>query len=443
MNGRDPHDAVIPGELQLVGQGARGIGKGRHLLTLREVCTDSAMEKTIKVCIRYWNRSHIPMGDPPQTCLNAPLATTAGDDKSARRGRTFANQPDPRHGRSVDAPPRRPCLCCNATTPHHSDRPNWPSRTRIPQRVCHELADPMQTPDVARDRRRGGRFRGLVEWLRSGRLHASGRRADTGASPRGGRPAAAGAARVGTLRSPSRPPVPTNSSSRCTQDMTGVNPDIARLIANALGLNIEIAVTNFDSIIPGLAADRTTYLRLLPLTPTAERMQQLDFVDYVQMGSALVVPTGNPNGVTFDALCGKPSRAAQGLVPVGGQRPDDQRDLLRGRPAVIGDLSVSGHHPGRGFHAQRPDRLSSAPTRPSSATRRGRTPGSRYPPRTTSPRSRSARPRATRPCRRWPPPWSTSSPPPSTARCWTTTAWTRWPSPMPGSTSNNRGRTRA
>lgn len=89
-----------------------------------------------------------------------------------------------------------------------------------------------------------------------------------------------------------------------TQDMTGVNPDIARLIADGLGMNVEIAVTNFDSIIPGLAADRYD-LTVSSMTPTADRLQQLDFVDYIQMGSALVVPTGNPNSVTFEGLCGR------------------------------------------------------------------------------------------------------------------------------------------
>ena len=34
-------------------------------------------------------------------------------------------------------------------------------------------------------------------------------------------------------------------------------------------------------------------------------MKQLDFVDYVQMGSALAVPTGNPQDLSFDGLCGK------------------------------------------------------------------------------------------------------------------------------------------
>jgi polar amino acid transport system substrate-binding protein len=33
-------------------------------------------------------------------------------------------------------------------------------------------------------------------------------------------------------------------------------------------------------------------------------MEQLDFVDYVQMGSALAVPAGNPKHISLDTLCG-------------------------------------------------------------------------------------------------------------------------------------------
>ncbi|GAA1236024.1 polar amino acid transport system substrate-binding protein [Microbacterium phyllosphaerae] len=109
----------------------------------------------------------------------------------------------------------------------------------------------------------------------------------------------------GTLRVaiPTNEP-PTQFYREGTQEMTGINPDIARLIAGALGLDLEIDVTTFDTIIPGMSAGRYD-LTVSSMTPTEERMKQLDFVDYVQMGSALAVPTGNPQDLSFDGLCGK------------------------------------------------------------------------------------------------------------------------------------------
>ena len=96
---------------------------------------------------------------------------------------------------------------------------------------------------------------------------------------------------------------PTQFYREGTKEMTGLNPDVASLVADALGLKLEVVVSNFDSIIPGHAADRFD-MTVASMTPTEERMEALDFVEYVNMGSALVVPKGNPDKVDFDALCG-------------------------------------------------------------------------------------------------------------------------------------------
>jgi polar amino acid transport system substrate-binding protein len=126
----------------------------------------------------------------------------------------------------------------------------------------------------------------------------------------------------GTLRIaiPTNEP-PTQFYREGTQEMTGVNPDIARLIAGALGLKTEIDVTTFDAIIPGMSAGRYD-LTVSSMTPTKERMKQLDFVDYVQMGSALAVPSGNPAHIDFDTLCGKKVAVLKGSYQLTVNVPD-------------------------------------------------------------------------------------------------------------------------
>ncbi|BCW57020.1 transporter substrate-binding domain-containing protein [Arthrobacter sp. StoSoilB20] len=97
---------------------------------------------------------------------------------------------------------------------------------------------------------------------------------------------------------------PTQFYREGTQEMTGTNPDVARLIGQALGVKVEIQVANFDSIIPGLAANRYD-MTVSSMTPTEKRMEVLDFVDYMQIGSAIAVPKGNPAGIKDqNALCG-------------------------------------------------------------------------------------------------------------------------------------------
>ncbi|MFP3579711.1 ABC transporter substrate-binding protein [Arthrobacter sp. SIMBA_036] len=98
---------------------------------------------------------------------------------------------------------------------------------------------------------------------------------------------------------------PTQFYREGTQEMTGTNPDVARLIGDALGVKVDIQVTNFDSIIPGLAANRYD-MTVSSMTPTTKRMEVLDFVDYMQIGNAIAVPKGNPAGIKDEhALCGK------------------------------------------------------------------------------------------------------------------------------------------
>ncbi|WP_219816665.1 ABC transporter substrate-binding protein [Arthrobacter sp. ZGTC131] len=98
---------------------------------------------------------------------------------------------------------------------------------------------------------------------------------------------------------------PTQFYREGTQDMTGTNPDVARLIGQSLGVKVEIHVANFDSIIPGLAAGRYD-MTVSSMTPTAKRMEVLDFVDYMQMGNSIAVPSGNPQGISNEgSLCGK------------------------------------------------------------------------------------------------------------------------------------------
>ncbi len=41
------------------------------------------------------------------------------------------------------------------------------------------------------------------------------------------------------------------------------------------------------------------------MSPSAERMKVLDFVDYYQSGSGIGVAPGNPENLTVDTLCGK------------------------------------------------------------------------------------------------------------------------------------------
>jgi polar amino acid transport system substrate-binding protein len=126
---------------------------------------------------------------------------------------------------------------------------------------------------------------------------------------------------------------PTQFYKEGTRYMTGVNPDIARLIGKALGLDVEIKVVNFDSIIPGMAAGRYD-MTVSSMTPTDKRIAVLDFVDYLQVGNAIVVTKGAPP-LTQDTLCGKRVGVLIGSYQLTTNIPDyDQKCVAAGRPPI-------------------------------------------------------------------------------------------------------------
>jgi polar amino acid transport system substrate-binding protein len=126
---------------------------------------------------------------------------------------------------------------------------------------------------------------------------------------------------------------PTQFYKAGTRYMTGVNPDIARLIGEALGLEVEIKVVNFDSIIPGMAAGRYD-MTVSSMTPTDKRIAVIDFVDYLQVGNAIVVAKGAPS-LTQDTLCGRRVGVLIGSYQLTTNIPDyDQKCVAAGRPPI-------------------------------------------------------------------------------------------------------------
>ena len=126
---------------------------------------------------------------------------------------------------------------------------------------------------------------------------------------------------------------PTQFYKEGTRYLTGVNPDIARLIGEALGLEVEIKVVNFDSIIPGMAAGRYD-MTVSSMTPTDKRIAVIDFVDYMQIGNAIVVAKGRPR-LTQEALCGRRVGVLIGSYQLTTNIPDyDQKCVASGQPPI-------------------------------------------------------------------------------------------------------------
>ena len=90
-----------------------------------------------------------------------------------------------------------------------------------------------------------------------------------------------------------------------TEIEDGLDIDIARAIAEALGVEIEFINTGFDGLIPALQTAEFDIL-VSAMTIRPEREEQIDFVPYITVGTGILVPTGNPDNIqTLDDLCGR------------------------------------------------------------------------------------------------------------------------------------------
>jgi polar amino acid transport system substrate-binding protein len=85
----------------------------------------------------------------------------------------------------------------------------------------------------------------------------------------------------------------------------GFDVDAAKAVADRLGLEIEIRSTGFDALVPDLQAGRCDIV-WSALYVSETRLEVADAVPYMATGQVVMVPIGNPPGITQETdLCGK------------------------------------------------------------------------------------------------------------------------------------------
>lgn len=99
----------------------------------------------------------------------------------------------------------------------------------------------------------------------------------------------------------------------------GFDIDIITAISKQLGLTPKIDVVEFPTVVPGLASKRFD-VAVSSLTITPERLQTLDMLAYMKVGTGILVPSGNPDGIhSIGDLCGHTvgvSKGSANLVPL-------------------------------------------------------------------------------------------------------------------------------
>ena len=114
----------------------------------------------------------------------------------------------------------------------------------------------------------------------------------------------------------------------------GMDADLAKAIAQVMGLTANVQNIPFDSIIPGLAAGKYD-LGMSSFTDTKDREKTVDFVTYATAGTSFFVQaSGGPNIATLDDLCGHKVGAEKGTTQADDATAQSKKCTDAGKPAV-------------------------------------------------------------------------------------------------------------
>jgi len=94
----------------------------------------------------------------------------------------------------------------------------------------------------------------------------------------------------------------------------GIDPDLAAELGRKLGVRFAFSNVAFDELIPALRSGRFDLI-ISSMTATAERAQQISFIEYFQAGTSIMVAKGNPRRIRSLAdLCGRTVTLQVGTV---------------------------------------------------------------------------------------------------------------------------------
>jgi len=114
----------------------------------------------------------------------------------------------------------------------------------------------------------------------------------------------------------------------------GMDADLAKAIAQLMGLEATVSNQPFDSIIPGLAAGKYD-LGMSSFTDTKEREQTVDFVTYAQAGESFFVNAdGGPTINSLDDICGLKIGAEKGTTEADDATAQSKKCTDAGKEAV-------------------------------------------------------------------------------------------------------------
>ncbi len=116
--------------------------------------------------------------------------------------------------------------------------------------------------------------------------------------------------------------------------LQGAIVDLAAAMSRQMGRTIEFKAIPFNGLLPAMQAKNIDVTFTL-MNDTPERQKVIDFVDFFNLGTKLLVKKGNPEHIDgLDTLCGKTVSTVQGSTQIGLVDEADAACKKAGKPAV-------------------------------------------------------------------------------------------------------------
>ena len=116
-------------------------------------------------------------------------------------------------------------------------------------------------------------------------------------------------------------------------DASGVESALIRAIADKLGIKVKFTSIDFPSILPGVTAARFD-VGSGGFNNTEERRKVVEFVNYANAGSGIIVQKGNPAKISTTDLCGKSIAASEGSAQRANLGTLSDRCTAQGKAAI-------------------------------------------------------------------------------------------------------------
>lgn len=119
-----------------------------------------------------------------------------------------------------------------------------------------------------------------------------------------------------------------------TEQFTGFDYDLAQAIGAKLGITFEFVKGSFDGMIIGIQAGNYDVI-MSAMYDNLVRQESVDFVDYAQDGTAMLVLKGNPEGIkSFVDLAGKNVGVEKGTTQAAALAALNEQFQSEGKPAM-------------------------------------------------------------------------------------------------------------